>query len=363
MTASCRVRLSRAEARRLAVMGQRLGAGDAQRPLDVLGRLGAVQLDAIQRVDKAHRLTCFARLPGFTGRASIDKDLWSAGEARVFETWIHAVCVVPVADWPIWEFRRRRTEQVRWRPDQAVCDRLVRLVADRGPVTITELEQEGGRSDGWNWSATKQAAEYLVWTGGLICCERRGARRVYDLPERRLPADVGARGVGYDESVRQIAERAVRACGVATLTDIADYFQITPADAARGVELAGLAEAEVEGWAEPAWADPGLLDLRMETSGPVLLSPFDNLIWNRKRAHRIFDFDYVFEAYKAPGKRKYGYYVMPLLVGDQLIGRADLVRRGDMIDVLAGYPEPGRREFDEALSLAVQRLQRQIGGN
>jgi uncharacterized protein YcaQ len=356
----CSVRLSEAEVRKLTVVAQGFGDDCMKNPLDVLARLGAIQLDAIQRVDKAHRLACFARLPGFSGRTAIDEGLWSSGEAKVFETWIHAVCLVQSTDWPLWAFRRRRTEKVHWRPDQTVCDRLLGLVADRGPVTITDLEKQGARSSGWNWSATKQAAEYLVWTGALICCERRGTRRIYDLPERRLPADVVACDLSYDESMRQVVQRAVRACGVATLTDIAEYFQITAADAMRGVELADIVEVEVENWGERAWADPAVLDLRVDDAEPALLSPFDNLIWNRKRTRRVFGFDYVFEAYKTPTKRKYGYYVTPLLAGDRLIGRADLVRDGSMLEILASYAEPGRNEFDEALSLAVERLQWQM---
>lgn len=353
------IALSKADARRIAVAAQ--GLSQAARFVDglaVLSHLGAIQLDAIQRVDKAHRLTCFARLREHVGRAAVDDWFWGSGPARAFESSAHAVCLLPVADWPLWGFRRRRTLDVSWRPPLTITKRILDKVDSAGPLTLRQIEGED-RSAGWDWSATKQAAEFLVWTGQLVCCERRGNQRLYDLPQRRLPPSVLSAVPSYDESVRQLAERAARALGVATRADLAEYFRTSPKDVARGIELAGLAQVEVEGWDDPAWAWPAALDTSASGAPPTLVGPFDNLIWDRDRTRRLFDFDVVFEAYKPPGKRKFGYYVLPLLVGDRLVGRVDLARRGGTLKVLATHPDTPA--FAEHLHTALARLAAQLG--
>ena len=184
------------EARQMAVASQLLtDDAAASSPMEVLSHLGAIQLDAMQRVDKSHRLVCFSRLSGLNGRQGVDGYFWaSEGPASAFEMWAHAVSLVPVEDWPLWSFRRKATRAVSWAPPAQVCDRLVDKVRDCGPQTIRDLEAGGAKTSGWDWSDSKKAAEYLVWTGGLVCCARSGQRRVYDLPERRIPAGTASPG-------------------------------------------------------------------------------------------------------------------------------------------------------------------------
>ena len=333
----------------------------ASSPKEVLSHLGAIQLDAMQRVDKSHRLVCFSRLSGLYGRQGVDGYFWaSEGPASAFEMWAHAVSLVPVEDWPLWGFRRESTRAVSWAPPAQVCDRLVGKVRDCGPQTIRDLEAGDVKTSGWDWSDSKKAAEYLVWTGALVCCARSGQRRVYDLPERRIPAELLHREVATDQAAAALVVKAGRACGIATAGDLASYFQLSRPAVTAVAAKAGLIPAEVEGWAELAWVHPAVLGTQLPDGSPVFLSPFDNLIWDRHRARRIFGFEYTLEAYKPAAKRVYGYYVMPLLVGTEIAGRADIARDGEILRVLRFHPEEGFRDRDAAATAAV-RLATQLG--
>lgn len=358
------VTLSRDEARHIAVAAQLLGAEHGEgssAPMQVLEHLGAIQLDAMQRVDKSHRLVCMARNALISGREQVDEALWAAsGHALVYEAWAHAVCLIPVTSWPVWQFRREATRSVSWAPEPRVCDRLVRMVRDEGPRTISDLEAGQAKSSGWDWSQTKKAAEYLVWTGSLVCCARSGTRRVYDLPERRIPAELLDRRLSKDAALSALVLTAARAYGVATISDIAAYFSL-PKDVVGDIARnCGLIPASVEGWADPGWLHPEAAADSRQASDVVLLSPFDNLIWDRDRFRRLFDFDYVLEAYKPPAKRVYGHYVMPLLVGTRMWGRADVARDKRILRILRFFPEPGVSGGPEALRTAATRLAQQM---
>ncbi|MEU5869570.1 crosslink repair DNA glycosylase YcaQ family protein [Nonomuraea sp. NPDC047529] len=356
--------LSRAQARELAVAGQGL-AGDAAfiQPLDVLSHLGAIQLDAIQRVDKAHRLVCLARAPHLQGRDAIDAQLWSpAGPATVFESAAHAVCLLPMTDWPLWTFMRERTARVSWAPEPALCDRVRQMVEVHGPVTLSDIEALGERkSSGWGWSDAKRAAEYLVWTGVLIAAARRGAKRVYDLAECRVPADLLHARPDEHDSLIALLDKAARVYGVATTADLTEYFRLPRAAAAQALTDTSLLPATVEGWDEPAWVHPATLERAPVPAEPVFLTPFDNLIWDRDRTRRLFSFDYTFEAYKPPAKRRFGYYVTPLLAGTRMIGRADLMRDGAVLRTLVMHHEPGPAPDHDLVLQAGQRLAKQLG--
>lgn len=356
--------LSAAEARRLAIAAQGL-CGQGVRlgtPVEVLRHLGAIQLDAIQRVDKAHRLVCLARVATLQGRQAIDDDLWSAdGEAVVFESWAHAVCLLPMPDWPLWDFARRRTAEASWAPPPAVWQRLIGLVEVQGPLTLRQLENGTSKSSGWNWSETKTAAEYLLWTGRLVCAERRGARRVYDLPQRRVPAHLLDADIDARTGLTALVGKAANACGIATLSDVAEYFRLSRTTVASVWPPEGMIEAMVDGWPEPAWVDPAALHTPFAPADPVFLTPFDNLVWDRERTRRLFGFDLVLEAYKPAAKRRYGYYVMPLLFGDSLIGRADLARDGRTLRALSMHFEPGIAPDLDAVMHAGRQLATQLG--
>jgi uncharacterized protein len=315
----------------------------------MLRRIGAVQLDTISVLARSHELVAYARL-GEIGRERIERAYWHPRVPDAFEYWSHAACVLPLEEWPYYEFRRRamRARGQRWHQNHPdVCAKVLARIRAEGPLTATEL---GGAKKGgpwWDWSDTKIGVEWLLDTGEVICARRTGWRRVYDLPERVLPdALLGA--VPTDaQCVIHLAGRAARALGVVSRADLADYQRlryggtgqrrdgqvITAQDAA---EAAGLVPVEIAGGrgrpGTPAWADPAALEAAPRgRHRTTLLSPFDSLIWDRKRTLRVFGFEHSLEAYVPAPKRVHGYFTMPLLAGGRLLGRVDPARSGTML--------------------------------
>ena len=330
--------LSAAEARRAALRAQGLlGALPGRTVPGLLRRLGAIQLDTISVLARSQELVPFARL-GAVGRPAVHRAFWEPkgpGAARAFEYWAHAACVLPVEDWPLFAFRRRsyRNRNDMWgmTPDHvSVRAVLDRLAAD-GPVTTTELGGARKTPGWWEWSDVKQAVEYLLACGDVVCVERRGWRRVYDLPERALPEAALHDELTDRQCHVELLARAGRALGVGTKADLNDYYRLKNVAAFPDVaEEAGLVPVEVEGWGQPAWASAEALEF-LEAGGrgrhrTTLLSPFDSLIWERARTERMFGLSHRLEAYVPKAKRVHGYYAMPLLHGGELLGRADPAR-------------------------------------
>ena len=316
----------------------------------MLRRIGAVQLDTISVLARSHELVAYARL-GAVPRARIGRAYWHPRHATAFEYWSHAACILPVEEWPYYGFRRRAllARGMRWHevPENVCQEVLVRLRAE-GPLNATQLGGARGGGEWWDWSETKIAVEWLLDTGQVICVRRTGWRRVYDLPERVLPAGLLDAGPSDAECVTHLAAVAARALGVVTRADLADYQRlrwggtgqlkdgdaITPGGAAAA---AGLIPVEIAGLrhdpAVQAWADPSAL--AEHQSGTVrgrhrvtLLSPFDSLVWDRKRTLRMFGFEHSLEAYVPRAKRVHGYFTMPLLAKGRLLGRVDPARSG-----------------------------------
>jgi hypothetical protein len=214
----------------------------------------------------------------------------------------------------------------------ALIEAVLKEIHDNGPVAASDLRhlEENPRQPGswWNWSSVKAVLEYLFATGRVHVAERRAFERRYDLPERVLPADV-ARTPTPDEAAarRTLLLHAAAALGVATATDLADYFRMKNAIAAARiselVEQGALVEVGVEGWDATAYVLPGL-QIPRRVRARALLSPFDPVVWFRPRALRLFDHHYRIEIYTPEPKRIYGYYVLPFLLGDRLVGRVDL---------------------------------------
>jgi uncharacterized protein len=325
--------LSADEARRIALRAQGLlGAPDRRAGVrGVLRRLGAVQLDTISVLARSHELIPYARL-GAVGRAAVESAYWTEGHS--FEYWSHAACILPVEEWPHFAFRRRamRERGHRWhllKDKEGACAAVrERLKAD-GPLTTTDLG--GGKNGGewFDWSETKIAVEWLLDTGEVVCTERRGWKRVYDLAERAVPDALLHDDLTDAECVRRLVAQAGQAMGVATQADLADYHRLKQARVAAALPETGLLPVTVEGWDRPAWAAPEALDsVPRGRHRTTLLSPFDSLIWDRPRTQRIFDFTHRLEAYVPRPKRVHGYFAMPLLAGGRLMGRVDPAREG-----------------------------------
>jgi uncharacterized protein YcaQ len=302
----------------------------ARRALGALRHLGAVQLDTISVLARSHELVAYARL-GAVSRSSVEHAYWNGTAA--FEYWSHAACVLPIEDWPLYAFRRRaylaRGQHWHRTPEQACKEVLARLRAD-GPLTATGL---GGAKKGGEWfdrTDHKIAAEYLLATGEVVCTRRVGWRRVYDLPERAIPAALREPELSDEECVTTLITRAGRALGVATRADLADYVRVRGDQVDGVVDATGLVPVTVSGWGNgTAWAHPeALAEPPRGRHRTTLLSPFDSLVWDRKRTQRVFTFDHRLEAYVPKPKRVHGYFTMPLLAGGRLIGRVDPAREG-----------------------------------
>jgi uncharacterized protein len=321
--------VSHDEARRMALRAQGVLGADGRRggPAAMLRRLGAVQLDTISVLARSHELVAYARL-GAVGRERVEGDYWSGG---AFEYWSHAACVLPVEEWPMFAFRRRafRARGLRWHEvKQDACDKVLAALRANGAMTVSNLSQPPRarrKGEWWDWSDVKVAVEWLLDIGEVVCAQRRAWKRIYDLPERVLPAELLADEPDDETCLRRLVGQAARALGVATRADLADYHRLKAEQVDAVVRDAGLVEVSVEGWNAPAWADPAAL----ETLGArgrhrtTLLSPFDSLVWDRRRTHRVFDFHHRLEAYVPAPKRVHGYFAMPLLAGGRLRGRVD----------------------------------------
>jgi uncharacterized protein YcaQ len=333
--------LSADEARRLALRAQHLlGAPDRRSGVrGVLRHLGAVQLDTISVLARSLELIPYARL-GRVGRRTVEAAYWQ--DAHAFEYWSHAACILPVEEWPHFAFRRRAyRDRPHWNhqlPDGAY-EQVVKQLHTEGPLTATELGGAKRTSEWWDWSGTKVAVERALMYGEVVCVERRGWKRVYDLAERAVPAELLAREPDDDACLRALVARSGAALGVATVKDLADYYRLSTDQVRSVLPDSGLVPVRVAGWGrkgagpEEAWADPAAL-----AAGPprgrhrtTLLSPFDSLIWDRARTERVFDFSHRLEAYVPRPKRVHGYFAMPLLSGGRLIGRVDPAREGNTL--------------------------------
>jgi uncharacterized protein len=333
------------EARRLALRAQGfLGAGGRRGGVTgMLRRLSAVQLDTISVLARSHELVPYARL-GPVGRDKVERAYWNPARPQAFEYWSHAACVLPMEDWPYYAARRRRIRArgQRWhKVSQRACDEVLARLRAEGPLTATQLGGAKAGGPWWDWSEVKIAAEWLFDTGEAACVQRIGWRRVYDLPERVIPPELLDKNPGDEECLSYLVAVAVRALGVATPADLREHLRLpqldTYADIDHAAETSGLTPVTVAGDGKPlrAWADPeGMAWLAgggRGTHRTALLSPFDSLIWDRKRTKRLFGFHHQLEAYVPKEKRVHGYFTMPLLSGGRLLGRADPAREGSTL--------------------------------
>jgi uncharacterized protein YcaQ len=366
-------RLSLRAARRIALAAQgfakeRPAGADRRRVGSIVEALGLLQMDSVNVLARAHYLPVFSRLGPYPATL-LERAAWGKrSERRLFEYWGHEASLLPLALQPLlrWRMERARRGQgiyrrlallARERPDfiASVLDE----VAARGPLSASGLaEGPRGKSAWWGWSEGKLALEYLFWSGAVTTATRRNFERVYDLPERVLPAAVMATPTPSEpDAIRQLLLIAARALGIATAGDLRDYFRLDPADAyprlAELVEAGALEPVTVEGWKQPAYLDPEARRPR-RVEARALVSPFDPLVWERARTERLFDFRYRIEIYTPAHKREHGYYVLPFLLGERLAARVDLKaeRAERTLEVRAAHAEPGTDETETARALA-----------
>jgi uncharacterized protein YcaQ len=381
---SRRERLSAAQARRVALAAQGFADPPLGRAVDtralrtrVLDRVGLLQIDSVNVLQRAHYLPAFSRL-GPYDTAVLDR-LSHYAPRRLFEYWGHEASLLPVELQPYLRWRMRRAHDDAWGGMRRVAQERPDLVAAvlqdiraRGPVAAGDLDHHdaprGPKGPWWDWSDVKRAVEFLFWSGEVTAARRRGFERLYDVPERVLPAAVvRAPTPPEDEAQRALLRVAARAMGVATEPDLRDYFRLPTADSkARVAELVEAGElllVEVEGWGAPAYLAPGARIPR-EVQARALVGPFDSLIWQRPRVERVFGFRYRIEIYVPRERRVHGYYVLPLLLGDRLVARVDLKsdRAARVLLVQSAHAEPDAPpQTAEALATELRRLASWLG--
>ena len=336
--------LSKGEARRVALAAQGLAASRPASPgtrhlNQAMARMGALQIDSVNVFARSHYLPLFSRL-GAYDTAALDRLVFARRPAYV-ESWAHVASFIPVADWALFQFRRddlvAKYGDGEWMRGHAeIVDWVRAELAARGPLRSAEIDHDARRRGGgpwWDWDVIKEALERLFLFGEVAIAGRHGFERRYGLAEHVIPAEVLANPVPRDEAVRELVRRAARAYGVATAADLADYWRLRDRPAvtaaiAELVEAGELLPVTVEGWTSggrpaKAWLHR---DARVprRVDATAILTPFDPLVWFRDRAERLFDFEYRIEIYTPAPKRRYGYYSLPVVVGDDVVGRVDL---------------------------------------
>jgi uncharacterized protein len=371
--------LSIAEARRIALAAQLfVPAPGAPKNVPTLGkivhRLGAVQIDSVNVLVRSHYLPVYSRCgsyaPELLERAAYD------GSRSLFEYWGHEASFLPIELYPLfrWRMERARNGEGTWKrmrryatSHKDLVSAALEQIRERGALGASELA-DCGKSKGswWGWSQGKEIMEWLFWTGEVTTARRRNFERLYDLTERVLPERVRTVSVPSPEEARRaLMAVSARALGVATARDLRDYFRLPAGDAALRVaelvEEGTLQPVAVEGWKQQAYLHKdAACPRRAEVS--ALLSPFDSLIWERQRTERLFDFHFRLEIYTPIHKRLHGYYVLPFLLGDRLVGRVDLKanRQDGRLEVRGGSAEQGVRvgQIVEPLAAELAQLAR-----
>lgn len=383
--------LSLSQARRVALRAQGLDRPRAERTgpatmrqlQQVVDRLGLLQIDSVNVVARAHLVPTFSRV-GPYDPALLDR---AAGRAprRLVETWAHEASYVPPETYALLGWRRRAYRDYAWGSirevplthSPLVADVLA-MIADDGPLTASEVHArvEGpvprDRTEwGWNWTAAKRVLEYLFFTGQVASARRNPQfERCYDLTERVLPPDVlAAPEPDDDDALRELLRIAARAHGVASERCLLDYFRIkgprARAAVADLVDEGTLVPVQVDGWARPTYLHADA-DLPRRATGRALLSPFDPLVFERRRLEELFGLRYRIEIYVPEAQRVHGYYVLPFLRGERLAALVDLKadRRAGVLRVHAAHPAeaagpvpgavPGSAPGDVAADLAAE---------
>jgi uncharacterized protein YcaQ len=391
-------------ARRIALTAQGFadprpsGRVDVRHLRRVIDCVGVLQLDSVNVLCRSHYLPLFARLGPYS-RTTLDRMCW-AGDAdrELFEYfWGHKASLLPLRCYPLLHWRMRAADRQVWDapldPDleapwavvagmrrlsierPGLVDDVLAMVTERGPITAGEASLDGLRRKPtdpdpdpttgrmWNWQDAKIAIEYLFCTGQVTIAGRRNFERRYDLTERVLPAGVlPGPELGADEARRELIRISARTLGVATARELCGasggHFPLPTATAKRVIselmDAGELVPVRVEGLPQQSylWSDAEDRPVRAR----ALLSPFDTLIWNRDRTHRLFDFFYRIGIYTPAAQRVHGYYVLPFLLGDRLVARVDLKadRRKSALVVPTVTAEPGVPDVEIAEPLAAE---------
>ena len=373
------VALSAEEARRLALAslgfaGSRPKRASVAHVRATAKRLGAIQVDSVNVLARAHYLPVFSRHGPY--RPELLDDL-THGKRELFEYWGHAACLLPIDLFPL--MRWRMESQIEgWSglepKRKAYVEAVFREIAERGPIAAGDISI-AGKSTGpwWGWSDGRLAVEFLFRQGRVAVAGRKNFERLYDLTERVIPSSVlDAPPISPRDAKKELLVRAARAMGVGTAKDIAQYYHVDgfwdrSSEAGRRPivkpqpmfdeleEDGRLERATIDGWKQPAYVVPDVA-IPKSINARAIVSPFDPLMWERSWTRAVFGFEYQIEIYVPAPKRVYGYYVLPFLMGDRFAARVDLKadRKASKLLVHSAHVEVGRDESEVADALAVE---------
>lgn len=321
----------------------------------VLARLNLLQIDSVSAVVRAHYMPLFSRLGPYP--MSLLDDAMAGRKRLLFEYWAHEASLLPLELWPLMQWRMHRAREndeseiykglARWAQEKReFIEDIYQEIVARGPIAAGAIEGHKSTGGWWGWSDSKAAFEWLFWAGRITAHSRRGFERLYDLPERALPAAIfNAPVPDTADAHRQLLRLSAQALGLGTAQCLRDYFRLGPNDIAGRLE-----ELVEEGTLIPVriadWHRPGYLhkDARQprRIKARALLAPFDPLVFERTRTEKLFDFHYRIEIYTPAEKRQFGYYVLPFLLNERIVARVDLRadRPNGVLRVLAAYAEP-----------------------
>ncbi|MGB9107523.1 MAG: crosslink repair DNA glycosylase YcaQ family protein [Telluria sp.] len=347
--------------------------------LAAIRRMGVLQIDTISVVARSPYLVLWSRL-GHYDPALLDQLL---AEGDLFEYWAHEACFIPVDDYGLYRHRMLDTAPLGWksgaawmRENAGQVERVLEHIRVNGPARAADFERVDGEGGGWwAWKPEKRSLEALFTAGKLMVARRQNFHRVYDLAERILPGWDDSRAPTMDKVMREFALRAVKALGLAQAAWIPDYHRTRPPHwSAQALADEGLLlRARVEGWKEPVFVHPDHAALLasaaqggLNPTVTALLSPFDPIVWDRRRALALFGFDYRLECYTPSEKRRYGYFTLPVLRRGQLIGRIDAKahRAAGVFELKSVAFEPGVKASERLLrdlATAVARCARWHG--
>ena len=345
----------------------------------VFDQLKFVQVDSINTVARAHHMIIHSRLPRYR-QADLAK--FVERDRKAFEHWTHDASIIAMAHYPHWKLRFERaaqTLQARWSSDRregflrAVPDVMARI-SQHGPTCSSEVGEDEMKSSGgwWDWHPSKTALEYLWHSGELAVSYRKAFRKYYDLSAQVVPQVLRDRVFSPRQTIHWACDTALDGLGFATSGEMAAYFDmITPAEAKAwcAAQLSGGQIIEInvqghDGTLRRAFARPEVFDMAALAPTPPgqvrILSPFDPVLRDRKRAHRLFGFYYRIEIYVPAPKRQYGYYVFPVLEGDRLIGRIDMAAdaKTGILAVRKFWPETGVKLGQGRMGKIVSAIER-----
>ena len=367
-----RVRLSAAEARRIALAAQGFDRARPQSPSDArhfrrtMAHIGVLQLDFVNVLLPAHFLIVWSRL-GPYDRSKFEHFIYESGEFT--EQWAHEASIVSTRDWPLLAHRRR--EYQPWvnspirnlRDSEEYLANILKQVRQSGPITAHELpalESPKRKPGDWHKSMPRRALEIHFGKGELGVSRRLpNFQRVYDLSERLIRGEHCSSRWRKADAQRELLQRASRLLGIATSHDLVDYYRMASRDAPplieELVEDGALLEISVDGWSQPAFLAQDARTPR-KIGGASLLSPFDPVVWFRPRAKRLYDFEYRIEIYVPAAKRRWGYYVLPFRLGDRIAARVDLKadRKARKLLLQNAFLEPSADVKETAVALASE---------